>query len=90
MSTSLVRSFRHTGTIVALEMESALCEVARDVEKEGEVLGRQREAERKRRAGAAAKSKSKTPREKELDSKAEDVKTRKGVLNDYLKEFFDE
>ncbi|KAG9090475.1 hypothetical protein FRC07_012094, partial [Ceratobasidium sp. 392] len=47
MSTSLVRSFRHTGTVVALEMESALCEVARDVEKEGEVLGRQREAERK-------------------------------------------
>ncbi|KAF8607344.1 hypothetical protein BDV93DRAFT_488383 [Ceratobasidium sp. AG-I] len=90
MSTSLVRSFRHTGTIVALEMESALCEVARDVEKEGEVLGRQREAERKRRAGAASKTKGKTPREKELDSKAEDVKMRKGVLNDYLKEFFDD
>ncbi|KAG8699732.1 hypothetical protein FRC08_005131 [Ceratobasidium sp. 394] len=90
MSTSLVRSFRHTGTVVALEMESALCEVARDVEKEGEVLGRQREAERKRRAGAPAKGKGKTPREKELDSKAEDVKARKGVLNDYLKEFFDD
>ncbi|KAG8707915.1 hypothetical protein FRC09_001541 [Ceratobasidium sp. 395] len=90
MSTSLVRSFRHTGTVVALEMESALCEVARDVEKEGEVLGRQREAERKRRAGAPAKSKGKTPREKELDNKAEDVKTRKGVLNEYLKEFFDD
>ncbi|KAJ1301134.1 hypothetical protein OPQ81_003546 [Rhizoctonia solani] len=90
MSTSLVRSFRHTGTVVALEMESALCEVAKDVEKEGEVLGRQREAERKRRASAPGKSKGKTPREKELDSKAEDVKRRKAVLNDYLKEFFDD
>lgn len=90
MSTSLVRSFRHTGTIVALEMESALCEVARDVDKEGEVIGRQREAERKRRASAATKTKGKTPREKELDSKAEDVKKRKTVLNDYLKEFFDD
>ncbi|KDN47581.1 hypothetical protein RSAG8_03371, partial [Rhizoctonia solani AG-8 WAC10335] len=90
MSTSLVRSFRHTGTVVALEMESALCEVAKDVEKEGEVLGRQREAERKRRASAPGKSKGKTPREKELDSKAEDVKKRKAVLNDYLKEFFDD
>ncbi|CAE7139062.1 unnamed protein product, partial [Rhizoctonia solani] len=90
MSTSLVRSFRHTGTVVALEMESALCEVAKDVEKEGEVLGRQREAERKRRASAPGKSKGKTPREKELDTKAEDVKKRKAVLNDYLKEFFDD
>ncbi|CAE6384896.1 unnamed protein product, partial [Rhizoctonia solani] len=90
MSTSLVRSFRHTGTMVALEMESALCEVAKDVEKEGEVLGRQREAERKRRASVPGKSKGKTPREKELDSKAEDVKKRKAVLNDYLKEFFDD
>ncbi|CAE6431345.1 unnamed protein product [Rhizoctonia solani] len=90
MSTSLVRSFRHTGTVVALEMESALCEVAKDVEKEGEVLGRQREAERKRRASAPGKPKGKTPREKELDSKAEDVKKRKAVLNDYLKEFFDD
>ncbi|KAF8688572.1 STAG domain, partial [Rhizoctonia solani] len=90
MSTSLVRSFRHTGTIVALEMESALCEVAKDVEKEGEVLGRQREAERKRRASVPGKSKGKTPREKELDSKAENVKRRKTVLNDYLKEFFDD
>ncbi|CAE6429916.1 unnamed protein product [Rhizoctonia solani] len=90
MSTSLVRSFRHTGTVVALEMESALCEVAKDVEKEGEVLGRQREAERKRRTSAPGKSKGKTPREKELDSKAEDVKKRRVVLNDYLKEFFDD
>ncbi|QRV84927.1 cohesin protein [Ceratobasidium sp. AG-Ba] len=39
---------------------------------------------------APAKGKGKTPREKELDSKAEDVKARKGVLNDYLKEFFDD
>ncbi|CAE6491000.1 unnamed protein product [Rhizoctonia solani] len=90
MSTSLVRSFRHTGTVVALEMESALCEVAKDVEKEGEVLGRQREAERKRRASAPGKPKGKTPREKELDSKAEDVKKRRAILNDYLKEFFDD
>ncbi|KAJ6612818.1 hypothetical protein B0H10DRAFT_2051218 [Mycena sp. CBHHK59/15] len=53
MSSSQIRSFRHTATVVALELEGALCDVAAAVEKEAEVLARQREGEKKRRAGKA-------------------------------------
>ncbi|KAK0199245.1 hypothetical protein DFS33DRAFT_1376528 [Desarmillaria ectypa] len=53
MSSSPIRSFRHTSTAVALDVEAALCDVTRGVEKEVEVLGRQREA----KGGAGAKDK---------------------------------
>ena len=36
MSSSQLRSFRHTATLIALEVETALCDVASAVEKEAE------------------------------------------------------
>jgi len=40
MSSSQIRSFRHTATVVALEVETALCDVAAAVDKEADIVGR--------------------------------------------------
>ena len=85
MSSSQIRSFRHTATVVALEVETALCQVAASVEKEAEILGRQREGERKRKAN----NKASGVREKDLDAKAAEVRKRRGALAEYLKEIVD-
>jgi len=84
MSSARLRSFRHTATIVALEVESALCTVAADIEKEAETVHRQKEAERKKRKGAGS-----SQREKALSSKAAEAKARKTKMNEMLNDFFD-
>ncbi|KAK0205357.1 hypothetical protein DFS33DRAFT_761234 [Desarmillaria ectypa] len=84
MSSSPIRSFRHTSTAVALDVEAALCDVTRGVEKEVEVLGRQREGEKKRRAKGGAGAK-----DKELEGKLKEVKERAAKLDEFLKEFID-
>ncbi|KAL1748245.1 hypothetical protein HDZ31DRAFT_79792 [Schizophyllum fasciatum] len=89
MSSSQIRSFRHTATVLAMEAETALCDVAAKVEKEAEVIGRQREGEKKRKAASAAGAKGKGAREKELESKAQEVRSRRNKLAEYLKEFVD-
>lgn len=85
MSSSQLRSFRHTATVIALEIETALCMVAAAVEKEAETVTRQRDGERKRKATKGAGS----AREKDLEEKAADVKERRSKLADYLKDIFD-
>ncbi|TFK29563.1 hypothetical protein FA15DRAFT_632012 [Coprinopsis marcescibilis] len=85
MSSSQIRSFRHTATVVALEVETALCEVAAATEKESQIVGRQREGEKKRKAGA----KGSNPRDKELQAKAQEIRERRKKLAEYLKEFVD-
>ncbi|KAI0052365.1 hypothetical protein FA95DRAFT_1675331 [Auriscalpium vulgare] len=87
MSSSQLRSFRHTATFVALEVETALCDVAAAVEKEAEVISRQREGERKRKAGS--KGKAAGGRDKELEGKANEVRVRRTKLAEFLKEFVD-
>ncbi|KAH9947828.1 hypothetical protein B0H21DRAFT_821509 [Amylocystis lapponica] len=87
MSSSQLRSFRHTATVIALEVETALCDVAAAVEKEAEVISRQREGERKRKA-AANKGKG-AAREKELEGKAAEARERRAGLAEFLKEFVD-
>ncbi|KAH7929010.1 hypothetical protein BV22DRAFT_1003690 [Leucogyrophana mollusca] len=85
MSSSQIRSFRHTATVVALEVETALCQVAAAVEKEAEVIGRQREGERKRKAT----NKTAGAREKDLEGKAAEVRKRRTALAEFLKEIVD-
>jgi cohesin complex subunit SA-1/2 len=85
MSSSQLRSFRHTASAVALELATALCTVAAAVEKEAVTVGRQREGERKRKSGSGGSS----ARDKDLERKAADVRERKGKLAEYLKEFVD-
>jgi len=84
MSSSQIRSFRHTATVVALEAESALCDVAVSIEKEAEVVDRQRDGEKKRKG-----VKGVNPRLKELDKKAKEIKERKTQVSSFIKEFFD-
>ncbi|EGO01292.1 hypothetical protein SERLA73DRAFT_87834, partial [Serpula lacrymans var. lacrymans S7.3] len=86
MSSSQIRSFRHTATVIALEVETALCEVAASVEKEAEVVGRQREGERKRKASS---NKAGAAREKDLEVKAAEVRKRRKDLAEFIKEVVD-
>lgn len=85
MSSSQVRGFRHTATVVALEIETALSDVAAAVEKEAEVVGRQREGERKRKSS----NKANAGRDKELETKAAAVRDRRTKVSEYLKDFID-
>lgn len=90
MSSSQLRSFRHTATVIALEVETALCDVAASVEKEAEVVSRQREGERKRKAAGKGKdAKAGSARETELEKKAAEIRERRSKLADFLKEFVD-
>ncbi|KAK7019893.1 SCD domain-containing protein [Favolaschia claudopus] len=84
MSSSQIRSFRHTATFIALELESALCGVAAAVEKEAELSARQREGEKKRRAGKAAAAGNKN-----LDAKAAEIREHRDKLKEFIKEFID-
>lgn len=85
MSSSQIRSFRHTASVVALEVETALCEVAAAVEKESQVVGRQREGEKKRKGTGKGGS----ARDKELEAKAQEIRRRRKQLAEFLKEFVD-
>jgi len=85
LSSSQIRRFRHTATVVALEVETALCDVAAAVEREAEVVSRQREGERKSKAS----NKGAAVRDKELEGKAEEVRERRTKLAEFLKEFVD-
>ncbi|KAG8906784.1 hypothetical protein FRB99_006161 [Tulasnella sp. 403] len=84
MSSAQLRSFRHTATVVALEVESALAEVAASIDKEAEVLRRQKEGEKKKAQGSG-KGKG---REQELQVKFDEVQQRRKQLKEFLKEFF--
>lgn len=84
MSSSQLRSLRHTATVIAMDMESALCDVAAKVEQEVITIARQREGEKKR----AGKSKGKGL-DKDFENKAEEVKDREKKLVEYLDDFFD-
>ncbi|CAA7269932.1 unnamed protein product [Cyclocybe aegerita] len=83
MSSSQIRSFRHTATVIALEAETALCDVAAAVDKEKDVVSRQREGEKKR------KTKGTNPRLQELILKEKEVKRRQAKLTSFIKEFVD-
>lgn len=84
MSSSQIRSFRHTATVIALEIETALCRVAASLEKESDRVGRQREGDKKRKAN----SKSAGAKGKDLESKAEQLRERRMQVAAMLKEFF--
>ncbi|KAJ7164977.1 hypothetical protein C8R46DRAFT_1097762 [Mycena filopes] len=86
MSSSQIRSFRHTATVVALELESALCDVAAAVEKEAELSARQREGEKKRRGGKSATA---GRGDKGSDAKAAEIRSRRDKLKEFLQDFVD-
>lgn len=81
MSSAQLRSFRHTATVVALEIESALAGVGASIEKDEETTTKQRDNERRKKKGGE--------REKTLTAKLAGIKSQKTKLNEFLKEFFD-
>ncbi|KAJ6591108.1 hypothetical protein DFH09DRAFT_1138592 [Mycena vulgaris] len=89
MSSSQIRSFRHTATVVALELEGALCQVAASVEKEAEVVARQREGERKRRAKNTTGRDKDKGQDKEIEAKATEIRGRREKLKEFIKDFVD-
>ncbi|KAG8773087.1 hypothetical protein FRC15_002275 [Serendipita sp. 397] len=82
LSSSQLRSFRHTATVIALYVETALCQVAASVDKELLTLSRQKEAER------AKKSARNKGREQELESNIERVRSTQKTLKEYLQDIF--
>ncbi|KZT43430.1 hypothetical protein SISSUDRAFT_1040461 [Sistotremastrum suecicum HHB10207 ss-3] len=84
MSSSALRNFRHTATSIALEIETALCDVASAVDQEVEIVQRQIDGERKKKGKAAGAG-----RDKVLEAKRNEVKERKAKIVEFIKEFFD-
>ncbi|KAF7329868.1 SCD domain-containing protein [Mycena kentingensis (nom. inval.)] len=84
MSSSQIRSVRHTATVIALELESALCDVAAKVEKEAELSARQREGEKKRRGGKGA-----VANDKGHDAKAAKIREQREKLDEFIKDVID-
>jgi cohesin complex subunit SA-1/2 len=83
MSSSPLRSIRHTSTFIGLQVHSALCDAAVLVSKDLSVKQRQKEAEAKK-SGAAAKKRSKDAEEKVKEAHAHKVR-----LEQHMKEIFD-
>ncbi|KIK67211.1 hypothetical protein GYMLUDRAFT_93035 [Collybiopsis luxurians FD-317 M1] len=89
MSSSQLRAIRHTSTVVALEIEAALCQVAKEVEKEFELTGRMKEGEKKRARTKGAAGSNTKGKEKELDAKLKEIKKRQSKLEEYIRENID-
>ncbi|KAJ3840935.1 hypothetical protein F5878DRAFT_43352 [Lentinula raphanica] len=89
MSSSQIRSIRHTSTVIALEIEAALSQVAKEVEKEVELAGRMKEGERKRARTKGNATTSTKGKDKELDAKLRETKARQEKLEEFIREFID-
>ncbi|GAW03352.1 mitotic cohesin complex [Lentinula edodes] len=87
MSSSQIRSIRHTSTVIALEVEAALCQVAKEVEKEVELTGRMKEGEKKRARNKGNTTSSAKGKDKELDAKLHETQERQKKLEEFIKEF---
>lgn len=82
-TSSKLRPFRHTATVIALDMVSAMCRIAAEVAKELASLNRQKEAETKKARADKSRLKilqnsvAQTHRQKEaLEQKMNDLFTR--------------
>lgn len=85
LAASQLRSFRHTGTVITLEVMTGLCEVAAVIREDLGTVSRQREAEKKKVDKGTAGA---TERLKELEKKVKEVHWKKSKLELYLNEFF--
>jgi cohesin complex subunit SA-1/2 len=81
-TSSRLRSFRHTTTVIALDFTTALCKVAVEVAKEFNAASRSRDAE-------AKKSHADKKRLQVMDDNVHEAHQQKVKLEEYLKEMFD-
>lgn len=82
LSSSKIRSFRHTATVVCLISVSALCDVAVAVNKEFASASRAKEVEEK-------KGKKDKARLKEMGKNVEKIHAKKTQLEEFLSELFE-
>ena len=82
LSSSTIRSFRHTATVISLGAVEGLCAVAVAVNKEFASASRAKEAEQQ-------KGRKDTSRLKDLGKNVEEVHERKTKLEEYLSELFE-
>ncbi|KAG0633707.1 hypothetical protein HOY80DRAFT_1062788 [Tuber brumale] len=81
MSSSTLRQFRHTSTIVALEFVSCLAQIAAEARKANSTTNRQLEAEKK-------KSSRNEGRIRALDQKLKDGEERREAIETVIKDIF--
>jgi cohesin complex subunit SA-1/2 len=81
LSSSHVRAFRHTATVVALFVSSAICDIRATLGEEFGKASRQRDAEKKK--GRADKA-----RLKDMEQKVTELHKKQERLNEYLEEIF--
>ena len=81
LSSSKIRSFRHTATVVSLMIVSALCEVSVSVNKDFAQASRAKEAEEK-------KGRKDKARLKDLTKNVTDIHDKKTQLEEYLDDMF--
>ncbi|KAL6721547.1 cohesin complex subunit [Lecanora helva] len=83
MSSSPIRPFRHTATVIALAMGSALCTVANDVTENAAKTVRQKEGEQKKKT-------VNKERVKALDAKVADEERKRASVVENVQQLFDE
>lgn len=83
MSSSIIRPFRHTATVIALSMGSALCTVANDLAESAAKFTRQKEGEQKK------KSVNKE-RVRALEAKIADQGRKRTSIIDNVQQLFDQ
>jgi cohesin complex subunit SA-1/2 len=81
-TSSRLRSFRHTTTVIALDFITALCKVAVEVSKEFNTASRQRDAEAKRPHADQKRLKT-------MEQNVHEHHEQKVKIDEYLKEMFD-
>ena len=82
MSSSTIRPFRHTATVISLAMGSALCSVANDLAENTAKTTRQKEGEQKKKS-------ANTERIKALESKIADEGRKRASVIEIIQQLFD-
>ena len=82
MSSSSIRPFRHTATVMSLAMGTALCDIMKGIVEETAVTMRQKESEQKKKAVNKGRVAA-------LQSKVDDNEHKKELVEGWLKDVFD-
>jgi len=84
MASTKLRSFRHTGTVIAMDLQTALTQVAVAADKDAETLVRQKDAEKKKKGTGKASA-----REKELEQKSKEANEGRAKIKEFMKDIFE-
>ncbi|MCJ1431277.1 hypothetical protein MMC27_000628 [Xylographa pallens] len=82
MSSSGIRPFRHTATVISLAIASALCGLMRDIVDNIATTTRQKDSERKKKSVNKARVSA-------LQTKASEIEKKKDMVESWLKDIFD-